>query len=162
MKILLRPLQAKETDEVYEMFRQIPAEENGFHNSAFHLSRQEFDGFTTEKQMPPIGEGMVPQTYYVLFVEDVCVGFGKLRHYLNEKLLERGGHIGYGIAPKFRGHGYGNILLAEILKKAKAMNIEKVLLTCNADNLSSCKTIERNGGILEKTIAESNYYWIDI
>jgi predicted acetyltransferase len=78
----------------------------------------------------------VPQTIYWLYLNDRPVGYGKLRHDLNEKLLESGGHIGYIIRPSERNKGYGTILLKELLIKARKLEIDKVLLTCDEENLS--------------------------
>ena len=39
-----------------------------------------------------------------------------------------------------------------LLKKAKEININKLLLVCDTDNIGSEKTILKNGGIFEKTI----------
>lgn len=43
-------------------------------------------------------------------------------------------------------------MLSMALEKCKQLNISNVLLTCNADNIASEKTIVANGGILENQI----------
>ena len=164
MKIELRPLRPRETKAVYDLFQSLPREENGFENYAFGLSEAEFAEWVKEQidSSKGIGlkEGYVPQTSFILFVDGVPVGRSKLRHRLTPALEKNGGHIGYGIAPEFRGKGYANIILTETLKRAKAMGMDKVLLTINDDNAPSWKTAERNGGVLAKTEEGTRFYWI--
>ncbi|MCL2629709.1 MAG: GNAT family N-acetyltransferase [Alphaproteobacteria bacterium] len=171
MKIELRPIQEKDAMAVYDLFQSIPSE-NGFENHSHSLSQTDFAEWvkTADLQSKGIGlkEGRVPQTTSVLWIDNEPVGFSKLRHYLTPALEQHGGHIGFSTGSKFRGKGYANILLAETLKQAKSMGIEKVLLTCNDNNAPSWKTIEHNGGILSKTEIDqkdgrlSRFYWITL
>lgn len=163
---LLKALQKKETEEVYQMFQEIPEEENGLNNKAYGLTRDEFNLFCQERIRMSLGiglpEGHVPDTFFILYNDSLPVGFSKLRHYLNEFLLKRGGHIGYAIRPTCRGKGFGKKLLSETLKQAKLMKQDKVLLTISETNISSRKVCEYNGGKLEKIDSGECYYWIDI
>ena len=86
-------------------------------------------------------------------------------------MLNLGGHIGYGINPKYWKQGYGTLLLRIGLLKAKEIIKEdKILVTCDDDNIGSAKVIENNGGVLEnKIINHDEYgevltrrYWINI
>ncbi|GAB3954291.1 GNAT family N-acetyltransferase [Kribbella albertanoniae] len=92
-------------------------------------------------------------------VEDgrVLGGIG-LRHELNE----RTGHIGYGVRPSARGRGVASWALGAILGEARARGMGRVLVVCLADNPSSARTIERNGGVLEEVRAEVCRYWIEL
>ena len=129
MEILLRPLKTKEDDSVFEVFDDIPEEENGFMNKMHGVSREVFDSMTLaafeESVSKRLQKGRVPQTYYILFVDNVPVGFSKLRHFLTPRLLEHGGHIGLGISPKFRGNGYAKRLLCHLpfLKSGQSLKI---------------------------------------
>lgn len=49
--------------------------------------------------------GYVPATFLGAFVGDDLVGRVSIRHYLNDFLLRSGGHIGYGVRPRFRKRG---------------------------------------------------------
>lgn len=133
MEVKLRPLREKEDDAVYQMFQEIPAEEDGFENPAHGLSLEEFNDFCRRhvgySQGIELKPGYVPDTYYLLFSRDEVLGFAKLRHYLNDFLLNHGGHIGYGIRPTCRGRKLGNLILSEVLKQARLMSLERVLLT---------------------------------
>ncbi|MCR2803486.1 GNAT family N-acetyltransferase [Paenibacillus soyae] len=95
-------------------------------------------------------EGFVPHsTYWLVNEEDEIVGAVNFRHRLNRKLLESGGHIGYGIAPSHRRQGYARKQLAEALKIAKAKGLDRVLLVCDAGNEASERTILGAGGRFE-------------
>lgn len=100
--------------------------------------------------------GQVPATTYWVVDKDGFVGRVSLRHYLNEQLLKIGGHIGYDIRPSKRGHGYGTKALKLVLPKARAMGLNKVLLTCDSTNIGSRKIIEANGGVLENEVPGEN------
>lgn len=59
-------------------------------------------------------EEKVPDsTFFCLDTKrNIFVGAVNIRHYLNEKLLLGGGHIGDGIRPSERGKGYGTKMIA--------------------------------------------------
>lgn len=111
-------------------------------------------------------EGRVPQTQRWLISNGEFVGWTKIRHALNEKLLIEGGHIGYAIRPSRRKDGFGTKILELALKEAKILGLKKVLLTCDDDNLASARIIEKNGGVLENKIEHDGKlkrrYWIEI
>ncbi|MBS4178635.1 GNAT family N-acetyltransferase [Lederbergia citrea] len=114
-----------------------------------------------------IPETFVPHTTYWLADEnDRIVGCINIRHNLNDRLLKIGGHIGYGVRPSARRKGYASAMLRLALEKAKEMELKKVLVTCNKDNIASAKTIINNGGNLESEYKEESgnivqRYWID-
>ena len=106
----------------------------------------------------------VPQTELWLVENGKFIGWVKIRHELNKNLLKQGGHIGYAIRPSERKKGYGTKILELALPVAKNLGIEKVLLTCDDENLGSAKIIEKNGGILENKVQNEGKlkrrYWI--
>lgn len=111
-------------------------------------------------------EGTVSSSTYWLIRDDrMVVGAVNIRHKLNDRLFQIGGHIGYGIRPSMRRQGYATEILRQALQKAKELNISKVLLTCDKDNVGSARTIINNGGILESEDVvdgtEIQRYWID-
>ena len=103
----------------------------------------------------------VPSTTFWLYADGVPVGFGSIRHFLTEALSQAGGHIGYGIAPQFRGNGYGNEILRLLLKKADEIGLEKVLVTVDLDNIASQAVALANGGVITGRTDESVLIWID-
>lgn len=96
------------------------------------------------------------------------VGMLDLRHRLNELLAEWGGHIGYSVRPDERRKGYAKWMLAHALPEAKKLGIDRVLVTCNDNNIASARTIEANGGVLENKLYVERAkqtirrYWIDL
>lgn len=117
-----------------------------------------------ELQQPNRPE-IVPSTlYFLIDAENRIVGAIAFRHYLNEKLLVSGGHIGYGVRFTERKKGYASIMLGMLLEKLKNDSNEKYLLTCDNDNTASYKTIESCNGVLENIIEDEGKlkrrYWI--
>jgi predicted acetyltransferase len=93
----------------------------------------------------------------------LIIGIIDIRHYLNEEHFYSG-HIGYSVRPRMRSRSYGTKILKLGLKKAKELNLEKVLLTCKKSNFASQRVIEKNNGVLEKEILDDGetylVYWI--
>ena len=112
-------------------------------------------------------EESVPATVYFGIQDYRIVGIIQIRHMLNRKLLETYGHIGYGVRPTERRQGYATQMLALALTKCRDMGIERVLVSCDKDNIASAKTIIKNGGILENEFVEESgdvvqRYWITL
>jgi predicted acetyltransferase len=166
MILELRELCIKDGDDIYDMLQEIGPGENGFMNNAYGLSREEFHVYLEENidhskgiNLPP---GYVPQTTFWLYTGSKPVGMGKLRHYLNNSLREHGGHIGYCIRPTERRKGYGKLLLGEVIKEARKLNIPKALVTCFEVNKGSRGVVEGNGGRLADITDGECHYWIDL
>ena len=53
-------------------------------------------------------------------------------------------------------------MLQLLLPKCRAAGESRVLITCEADNIPSRKTILRAGGKLENTLETTERYWIDL
>jgi predicted acetyltransferase len=110
--------------------------------------------------------GRVPATFLVATVDEVIVGRTSVRHRLNDQLLACGGHIGYGVLPPFRRQGCATAILRQSVIIARALGVDRVLLTCDDDNVASSTVIERCGGVLDpvwpKTDDETpkRRYWI--
>jgi len=80
--------------------------------------------------------------------DNKIIGSIQIRHSLTPKLERHGGHIGYAIRPSERGKGYGKKQLSLGLDIAERLGVRKVVITCNADNIASSKTIISCGGRL--------------
>ncbi len=97
--------------------------------------------------------GRVPSYDYFAVDGDKLVGVIHIRTELTPSLLLYGGHIGYGINPKYWRQGYGTRLLKLGLEKAPGLiKEERVLITCDDDNVASSRVIEKNGGVLENKV----------
>jgi predicted acetyltransferase len=130
-----------------------------------------FEAFIQEKIDEHNGivkEGWVPCTeFWIIDDDEEYCGRISLRHRLNDFLNRYAGNIGYDIRPSKRGKSYASVALGLCLKEAKKIGLEKVLLTCDDDNIASIKIIEKNGGVLQDKIHQDNgeltrRYWITL
>jgi len=104
-------------------------------------------------------------TYFAQRIDDGrIVGIIDIRHTLDEYLLQYGGHIGYSIRQSERRKGYAKEMLGLALQKCKDLQLDRVLITCDKDNLASARTIQSQGGVLENEVMNDGKmmqrYWI--
>lgn len=153
-----------------DALREFHAENRNLEQDVMILSR-DFAGYIhhlEQQSSDKRREGLVPETFYWLVDDSVYLGRLSLRHTLNNRLLQFGGHIGYEIRPTQRRKGYGKLILQLGLAKARLIGITRALVTCDDDNIGSAKIIEANGGVLENTVllnhraVATRRYWIDV
>lgn len=107
-------------------------------------------------------------TFWLIADNGQILGESRLRHWLTTSLEHEGGHIGYVIRPSERRKGYGTRILALTLEESRGLGLNRVLLTCDTDNIGSARIIERNGGKLaSQGISNSSgkpisRYWITL
>jgi len=112
--------------------------------------------------------GIVAQRTFWLVAGQEILGMTRLRLELTPTLLDHGGNIGYFIRPSMRRLGVGTRILALALGKARESGLDRVLITCAADNLGSRRIIERNGGELASESVSTaarvlvRRYWINL
>lgn len=112
--------------------------------------------------------GLVPDsTFFCLDLDrNIFVGAVNIRHYLNDALLLNGGHIGDGVRPSERRKGIATKMVGLALEECRKLDINRVLMVCNKENVASAKTIIRNGGVLENEVEVDGVveqrYWVDL
>jgi predicted acetyltransferase len=147
----LRPLRASDEAEARAAHAELQAEEFPF--LLFWEPEQRWQSYLESLELQRRGVNLsgrlVPATFLVAEAEDELVGRVSIRHELNDWLLNFGGHIGYAVRPQFRRRGYASEILRQALARARELGVERVLVTCDEDNLASAAVIERQGGVLE-------------
>lgn len=134
----------------------------------FRNSYEDFDYYLANLESDTPKDGWVANSVFFLYSEsrDKLLGAVDIRHTLNKKLLETGGHIGDGIRPSERGLGFGKLLLELALDECVKLGIDRVLVCCNKNNIPSRRSIISNGGVLENAVIDEDgetieRYWID-
>ncbi|MES2440042.1 MAG: GNAT family N-acetyltransferase [Verrucomicrobiota bacterium] len=128
------------------------------------LAVTDFPAYVEAARDKAAGAGLsgewAPTSYFWMQLGDDLVGTLRIRHHLTLAVIERAGHIGYDIAPGFRGRGLGHEILRLGLMEASKLGIGDVLLLCDADNAASQRIIERHGGTLDRATDNERWYWI--
>ncbi|NGO09722.1 GNAT family N-acetyltransferase [Streptomyces sp. HC44] len=105
-------------------------------------------------------EGFVPGSWYWYVDGETYLGRIQLRHRLTPHLRDYGGHIGYGVRPTARRNGYATAMLRDVLPYARALGLDRVLVTCDTTNVGSRKVIEANRGEFEDERDGKLRFWI--
>lgn len=122
----------------------------------------------TDPATLPEGRVLATQFLAVRRSDGRLVGMIQVRHYFNEYLEKYAGHIGYSVRPCERRKGYAREMLRMALPYCRELGLTRVLITCDANNEGSRRTILSNGGAYESTVHEPDEgidlerYWIDL
>jgi predicted acetyltransferase len=95
------------------------------------------------------GPGLVRRENFWLTDGALIFGHLRLRHRLNPRLEQFGGHIGYDVPPSQRGKGLATRMLALGLGEARRTGLDRALVTVHSANFASIRVIEKNGGDLD-------------
>ena len=174
MNIELVKLTGEYRRQLFDMLAEWKAdiERNRTDMSPYRIWATDYRDFDAYIQIlnaqPEPDSGLVPDTTLFCLDRDrnIFVGAVNIRHYLNDRLLRSGGHIGDGIRPSERRKGYATAMIGLVLNECRKLGIDRVLMCCNKDNIGSAKSIINNGGVLENEIEEDGKieqrYWIKL
>lgn len=92
---------------------------------------------------------------YLIIVKELKTVIGSI----DFKYLPKNGvsEIGYGMNPKYEGHGYMSEAVELMLKFGKENGISKVVADTKPSNIKSQNVLKRNGFIFDKT--EGEMFW---
>lgn len=122
-------------------------------------AEEDFEEFVTDLTNSSKGinipEGWVPcSSYWLVDDSGEVVGVIRIRHRVDSDYLQMIGHIGYEIKSSRRKKGYGSKLLELGLTEARKIGLEKVLITCDEDNIGSIRIIEKFNGKYKKLFVD--------
>lgn len=99
---------------------------------------------------------VLTDTFFAITKKDrKIVGIIDLRYELND-FLKNFGNSGYSVRPTERKKGYATEMLAQVCEIAKAAGLKKLQLSVEKDNTASIRTIQKNGGIYERSFELEN------
>jgi predicted acetyltransferase len=156
-----------------EMVDEFVAAGEGYPYNNIPLAREDMAAFIRELEeeeqgigLPP---GIVPQTTYVLLQDGRRV-LGEIRFRPATEPPYRVGHdhIGYNVRPSERRRGYATFMLSRVLDQARSLGLPGVALTVEGENEPSVRTIQLQGGKLERREVDPEsgesvaLYWIPL
>lgn len=114
-----------------------------------YLTDGDIDLRISKKAEPNQEKGYVPAYIFKITMHgkeepvgavDLRVGSNSNTHY--------GGNIGYAIDKQYRGNGYAAKACKIVRQVAQAHGMQRLIITCNPDNIASRKTCENVGAEL--------------
>ena len=159
--------------ELEAVLRELGAGDTRFRGTSFGRGECDLSTYLKEchdeEDAGKIPAVRVPQrTFWLVDRNNKTLGAVRVRHPLNERLLQYGGHIGYYIRPAERGKGYGTKALQLALEQIRRLGVDRALLTVHPDNLASQRVVLANRGVLDGqgmdplTGTLANRYWIGL
>lgn len=113
-----------------------------------------------ERSDEALPQGRVPSSNRWIVRDGRVVGTIAVRHALTPSLVAEGGHIGYAVSPAVRRQGIARAALGLALRLAASRGIDPVLVTCDATNTASARTITSCGGVLEDEREGVLRHWV--
>ena len=165
----LRPLQEADEPAVLQARSELAAD--AFDFALGYEEGMSWDAYLRRLRDERAGRGLaagrVPSTFLAAVADGELVGRVSIRHELNEFLTREGGHIGFAVRPQFRRRGHATEILGQALVVARSLGIDRVLVTCDEENIGSASVIRRCGGVLESVYDPGDgsprklRFWID-
>ncbi len=123
------------------------------------------ENFSNPETVP---EGKVRGDHFLTIrkSDNRIVGMVNVRYELNDFLMKFGGHVGDCVRPTERNKGYATEQIRLAIEYLASSGVNKILMTCKDFNIASARSIEKNNGVLENKILDSEgvlfrRYWID-
>jgi len=171
--ITLQPLTLTPPRGFDDLIADIGNGENGFGGTSLFrgdVTRKEFLlGGLRDRDPALVDSGRVAQTIFLVIGDSThVIGMVRVRHYLNDALRIKGGHIGYYIRPSFRGKGFARRALNLALQELRVLGELRALITVDSNNPGSIKVIEACGGVVESEDIDAASgeaflrYWIEL
>ncbi|MEO5743135.1 MAG: GNAT family N-acetyltransferase [Terracoccus sp.] len=86
-----------------------------------------------------------------------------MRHSIDTEFLRTPrGRIGCSIRPSRRRRGHAARALGLALVRAREIGLDRVVITCDLDNVGSARVIEGQGGVLDGVPHDNRRYWITL
>ncbi|MHC4713247.1 MAG: GNAT family N-acetyltransferase [Planctomycetota bacterium] len=109
----------------------------------------------------------LPEYFWLVNETGRVLGSCHIWHCITDWHLREAGHVGYSIDPPLRGRGLATRMLELLLEKARRLGMDRLLLTCDRDNLASARVIEKCGGVLENEVTLDDgrvkkRYWVGL
>ena len=104
---------------------------------------------------------LVPAYHFTMVVGHQEAGHINLRIGDIPRIVLYGGHIGYNVDSAFRGQHYAARSCRLLLPLARKHDLKTIWITCNPDNLASCRTCELAGARFVEIVdlpSESDMY----
>jgi predicted acetyltransferase len=150
MNIEIRELRPEDGEQCAAIHRDMVEQDNFQFLLSDYVQDEDFPAYLERvwiyKNPETVPEGRVVSTFLVAVVDGKIAGRLSIRHSLNEFLALVGGHIGYGVAPEFRGQGVATFMLKYGLGFLADLGIDRCFISCLPHNEPSRKTIESAGG----------------
>lgn len=150
MKIEIRELRLEDASDSARVHKAMMELDDWQFLLADYVQDEEFasyiDRVSSYKDEASVPEGKVASTFLVAVIDGKIAGRLSIRHRLNDFLGLVGGHIGYGVAPEFRGKSVATYMLKYGLEFMKERGEEKVFISCHSENEASRRIIEKCGG----------------
>ncbi len=165
MKYELKELNMRMGVNEYKMYQDIPVKESGSTNLCHGLPYEVFNNYLETqlaRKYQNISEFDTPTIIYIMYVNDIPVGYIALRTKIDEQWKKWSGNFYYVIRTTERKKGYGTQILKLALNEFNKMGFKEIYGQSSAGNIASQKVIENNGGILLEEIEGTRYYKIEI